>query len=39
MDDDRRSNLVVVRSEDVQADAAIRKKKREEKFIDNIEKR
>ena len=35
----RRSNLAVVRSEDAKTDAAIRKKKRKEKFIDKFEKR
>ena len=37
--DERRSNLVVVRSEDAKSDAVICKKKFKVKFIDKFEKR
>ena len=37
--DERRSNLLVVRSEDTQSDAEIGKKMMKKKFIDKFEKR
>ena len=37
--DDRRSNLLVVRSEDAKSDAVICKKKFKVKFYDKFEKR
>ena len=37
--DERRSNLVVVRSEEAQSDAEIGKKMKKRKFFDKFEKR